>query len=420
MFFFPYPDERKIMEHIHHYYGGDYCIIRVTQTMVDKNNIDANDNFRRIVTDAGLVDYSYLAPGGSNGKIVNAIFIRQDDTETFRLKMYLVQNARRDRRFSIEQIRRKNLNHEIEVGDLLYFGYKTAPNNEGFFFMINLTHQTPSDCILQAVFGHDEIQAALDELMPSLCRVVHGGPYPNHKGPGKISPKDAGDTFEFEMGIQTNNDPGADYKGLIEFKTKRVKTLDTLFTLRPSFEGTPVAAFEPSDRNRVSAFARLYGYESDKHPGQRSLYITIANQDSPHNAQGFFLNVNYDAKRVDLMHQDAQDPSHIDVTAYWDFDALRQELHKKHPSTLWVTVNTVSEGTADSPALFSYPAVEFSRSPQFTTFLSLIERGIVSYDWRGYTTPSGPYRGKNHGNAWRINQKYKNELFDSLVPLNFI
>lgn len=49
--------------------------------------------------------------------------------------------------------------------------------------------------------------------------------------------------------------------------------------------------FEPNDRSRVSAFARLYGYDSDKHPNSSSLYITIGSADYPQNNQGFFLEV---------------------------------------------------------------------------------------------------------------------------------
>ena len=51
--------------------------------------------------------------------------------------------------------------------------------------------------------------------------------------------------------------------------------MDTRFTLRPEFEGTPIASYETEDEKRVSAFARYYGYNSDKHPGCRSLYITV-------------------------------------------------------------------------------------------------------------------------------------------------
>ena len=67
---------------------------------------------------------------------------------------------------------------------------------------------------------------------------------------------------------------------------------------------------------------------------------------------------------------------------------------------------------------FKYNEIEFSRAPQFTTFLSLIKSGKVTYDWRGYTTGKGKYSGKNHGNAWRIKPNAKEELFGEIEKLN--
>ena len=61
-----------------------------------------------------------------------------------------------------------------------------------------------------------------------------------------------------------------------------------------------------------------------------------------------------------------------------------------------------------------YTEIEFSRAPQFTTFLSLIKSGAITYDWRGYTTKKGKYSGKNHGNAWRIKPNAKAELFGEI------
>ena len=97
-------------------------------------------------------------------------------------------------------------------------------------------------------------------------------------------------------------------------------------------------------------------------------------------------------------------------------DRLKERLLKKHPATLWI--NAISRKENDIYQ-FNYTDVEFSRSPQFTTFLSLIEEGYITYDWRGYTTKSGKYSGKNHGNAWRINPKYKQNLFGSIEKIEF-
>lgn len=413
MIFYPHDDEHAVISGIRKYTNDDYALIRLTSTMVVKCIIDANENFRQVVEDAGLADYRQIANGEK--KFIQATFIGREEAKEIELSLYRVNNDRGDRRFSIKGSGQMLKNHELEIGDLLYFFAHKMQDGSYQLFVVNTTHNTPAQDLMQQIFGLDEIDAALDELRPMLTKVLHGGPFENSKGAGKIAPKDAGDTFEYHMGIRTNNDAGADYKGLIEFKTKRAKTMDTLFTLRPTFEETPIADYEKSDRNRVSAFARYYGYESDKHPEMKSLYITIASKKAARNNQGFYLQNNYDERRVEIMHIE---DGHDVVAAYWPFADLRRELLHKHPATLWVDTEIVQEGTADRPALFSYKQVSFSRSPQFTTFLNLIDEGRISYDWRGYTTPEGKYQGKNHGNAWRVNAKFKDVLFDSLEVLD--
>ena len=201
---------------------------------------------------------------------------------------------------------------------------------------------------------------------------------------------------------------------MIELKSKTSKTLDTLFTLRPKFEGTPVAEFESNDRNRVSAFARLYGYESDKHPGMNSLYITIGSEMSPQNNQNFYLDVNESDRTVEIRRHENDTSQRV---AYWYFEDLEKELHLKHPATLWVKAESKMNGDI---AEFKYTEAELTRSPQFMTFISLIKLGVVTYDWRGYTSKEGKYEGKNHGNAWRVKNKHRNQLFGSSEVIELI
>lgn len=62
-----------------------------------------------------------------------------------------------------------------------------------------------------------------------------------------------------------------------------------------------VNKYELVDRNRVSAYARYYGYYSDKHPNAKSIYKTIGSKDNPQNNQGFYLQkVNEENKMVEL------------------------------------------------------------------------------------------------------------------------
>lgn len=414
MIFTPYSDETDVINMIHKYRSEEYALLRLTFTMIDKNNLDANGILRDMLDAWGLVDYDYMEYGGQYGIVHHALFIQNGKTEMVKLKFYRVANDRGDRRFSIETIKRRMQNQEIHEGDLLYISIFVNPDGRPQIYIINLTHNIPSEQDILNSLGMDAITELLFQIKPRLSEIVNGGFYNNSKGKGEIAPKDVGDTLEELLGIRTNNRHDADFKGLIEIKAKGGnRTLDTLFTLRPHFEGTRVADYESNDRYRVSAFARLYGYCSALHEGFRSLYITIGSCDAPQNNQGFYLHVDDERSQVYLMWVN-QENGRKEIAAYWTFEELREQLYLKHPATLWVKAESRE---IDGMVQFKYNEIEFSRSPQFTTFLSLIKSGMITYDWRGYTTVDGKYSGKNHGNAWRIKPSAKVELFGEIERL---
>lgn len=403
MKFIPYTDELEKINKFSKYVGNQYVLIRLTKVMIEKNNIDANYFLREMLNHCDLVDYDSLKNGGENGVKFDAIFLKSDSIENVKLKFYKVNNKRGDPRFSVEKIMDKFNKNELMVDDLLIIAIH-GENNQ--IVISNITHNFPDETLMSEYFGKDDITKVWEELYPKFKEIIEHGYYNNSKGVGNIDPKDVGDTLEYLLGISVNNSPLADYKG-IEIKAKLGKTKDTLFTLRPRFEGTEVEKIEPNDRFRVSAFTRLYGYYSEKHPDSNSLYITIGAKESPQNNQGFYLNVNEEKQTVEI-YRDKK------VVAFWLFVDLENELYAKHPATLWVKSESKMNGKM---AQFKYKSVEMSRVPNFATFVSLIKEGIITYDWRGYTSKDGRYVGKNHGNAWRINPKYKKYLFGTIEKM---
>jgi len=415
MIFAPYPDESNVINMIHNYRNEEYALLRMTFTMIDKNNLDANGIFRDLLASWDLVDYENLKHGGQYGIVHNALFIQATKTEMVRLKFYRVANDRGDRRFSIETVKRRMQEQEINEGDLLYISVFVNAEGKPQLYFINLTHNIPSEQDILNALGVDAITDLLEQIRPRLKEIVNGGFYNNSKGFGKIAPKDVGDTLEELLGISTNNRNDADYEGLIEIKSKGgSRTLDTLFTLRPHFEGTRVADYEANDRYRVSAFSRIYGYCSNAHEGFKSLYITIGSYEAPQNNQGFYLHVDDEDGVVNIIWVNPQNGKK-EVAAYWTFKELKEQLYLKHPATLWVKAESRE---CDGMVQFKYNEIEFSRSPKFVTFLSLIKSGMITYDWRGYTTVTGKYSGKNHGNAWRIKPNAKVELFGDIERLD--
>lgn len=398
MQFIPYDDELEVINNLHKYNSNDYTVIRLTQTMLNKSIIDANGFLRTLLLDNDLLDFRNL----TDKVYLTANLVLGNQKHEVKISFYKA-NKRGDERFWIYGLGKFIKSSQINVNDLIYI----TVNNQKELTLFNVTHSIPQNSTIIELFGQDKVEDSLNRLIPQIKAIARQGFHSNSKGAGKIAPKDAGDTLESLLGIKTNNSQEADFEGIIELKSKSSKTLDTLFTLRPNFEGTPVAEFESNDRSRVSAFARLYGYNSDKHSGYKSLYITIGSEENPQNNQGFYLEVN---DRDNLVELRKQENNKSILTAFWTFKALEEELHKKHPATLWVKVESEMDGET---AQFKYVEAELTRSPQFMTFLSLIKSGAITYDWRGYTTPSGKYAGKNHGNAWRIKNKQRNLLFGS-------
>ncbi|WP_270992321.1 MvaI/BcnI family restriction endonuclease [Streptococcus agalactiae] len=406
MQFIPYDDELEVINNLHKYNSNDYTVIRLTQTMLNKSIIDANGFLRTLLLDNDLLDFRNL----TDKVYLTANLVLDNQKHRVKISFYKA-NKRGDERFWIYGLGKFIKSSQINVNDLIYI----TVNNQKELTLFNVTHSIPQNSTIIELFGQDKVEDSLNRLIPQIKAIARQGFHNNSKGAGKIAPKDAGDTLESLLGIQTNNSQEADFEGIIELKSKSSKTLDTLFTLRPNFEGTPVAEFEPNDRSRVSAFARLYGYDSDKHLGYNSLYITIGSEENPQNNQGFYLEVNDSDNIVELRKQENKKSI---LTAFWTFEALEEELHKKHPATLWVKVESKMDGEVGQ---FKYVEAELTRSPQFMTFLSLIKSGAITYDWRGYTTPAGKYVGKNHGNAWRIKNKQRGLLFGSteVIDLSF-
>ncbi|NKC60590.1 restriction endonuclease [Vagococcus fluvialis] len=413
MLYIPYSDELDKINIIHKFNEQDYVLIRVTETMVEKNIIDTNALLQDLLRKYQIVDYINISNGGRNGYRISTLFLSDLVIKNLNINFYRVNNRRSDPRFSIELIKKQVEDSFINIGDLLYISV-FYDNGCPQLVIINISTPIIDEEQLYAIFGISPVEDSLSRLIPQIKSIAQQGYHPNSAGTGRIAPKDVGDTLEYLLGIDVNNLPTADFEGLIEIKAKTGKTLDTLFTLRPQFDYTRVGEYEPNDRSRVSAFARLYGYESESHPGMKTLYVTIGNQTAPQNNQNLFLRINEEKRIVELRHRVSATQS--EVAAYWIFEDLERELHRKHPATLWVKAHSRynNQGIGE----FRYHYAELSRTPQFTTFLSLIELGVITYDWRGYTTPEGKYSGKNHGNAWRIRKNYRDQLFGSLEKID--
>ena len=412
MIFTPYKDELNRIEKLNHFNNSEYTLIRVSMTMIDKNIIDANKLFKRMLFNSKILNYDDLSLGGEYGKRCSGKIYNHNNFEKVICNLYKVANKRGDSRFSISTIKKLKEKNILNENDMLYI--TTVEDN---LIIINISRKLPDDYQLKSIFGDNDIITASDKLINLIKIIAQNGFHPNCHGLGKFTPHDAGDTLESLLNIKTNNNKNADFEGLIEIKTKTSTNLSTLFTQRPKFEETPISKIESNDRSRVSAYTRYYGYDDEKsHPDSKRLYITIGTENNNKNGYGFFLKINEDQEKIELW---APNPKNgiPEYSAYWDFDDVRKQLEIKHPATLWV--NATSK-TKDDLVYFSYTSATLTLSAQFTTFLTLIKSGIITYDWRGSVSKTGKYSGRNHGNAWRINPKMQNVLFSKQETISLV
>ena len=417
MIFIPYTDEKEEIMNIQKIQNSEYAIVRMTNTMMRKNNTDCNGFFRTMLKKMNIVDYENLNHGKENGVMTQALFILPEYSKLIDMNFYIVNGKRGDRRWSFYGLSKCCREGEICEGDLIYFSTYEKVDGKKCLFIINLTRNTPSIDYISSQIGIDTVNQAFDMIKDDLKRIVQKNTFvPNVKGKGKESPKDVGETLEHEMKVETNNRKDGDIEGVLELKGKGSKsTKDTLLTLRPSFEGTYIEEVEPNDKHRVKVFPLIYGYDSEKHPKCKDLYITIGCQDAPQNKHGFYLVVD-EVKNIVKLMGPGRKTKKDEMTAFWTFDALEEALNKKHRATLWITAD---KKVINDTVMYNYKRIEFSRSPKFSTFISLIKSGEVTYDWRGHTSTSEKYVGVNKGNAWRIKPRSRKELFGSLEVVEF-
>lgn len=416
MIFIPYSDENKVIEKIHSVRNDDYALLRITPTMVQKNDTDCNGIFRSMLSKMKIVDYTKLSHGKENGVKLEATLILSGNSELVPMNFYIVNGQRGDRRMTIGNIARRAREGQICVGDLLYFSTYEDTNNNTHVFIVNLTRNFPSTEELASIIGIDMTNKLFRELAPTLKNILKKDVWvPNSKGSGTEAAKDVGETLEALLKVDTNNRPDADINGLIELKGKGSSgTKDTLFTLRPCFDGTFISTVETNDAHRVKVFPFYYGYDSERHKNCKDLYITIGPKDAPQNQHGFYLDVDEKNCIVKMMGPNLVTRK-SEMVAFWTFDSLEKALAEKHPATLWITAD---KDIKNDTTFYNFNKIEFSRAPSFTAFITLVKSGAITYDWRGHTSIESKYSGINKGNAWRIKPREKHNLFGSLEVID--
>lgn len=381
MEFIPNQEETKLLSKIINVYNGEYTLIRLTPTMLEKSIIDAGQDFRSLLSDNDILDYYSIIPG-EDKLFPDSVFITSEVIPV-KLACYRPRTKKGDPRFWIYGLKKIIRNDEML--------YITTFNGQVTIIPL-VEHYFDIDTISKHLKNNDT--SHLDECLALIRSFANQDIL--SVSPTKLNPKDVGDTLERELNINPNVSKLADYKGLIELKAKRhgVRTKDTLFSMVPNWIESNIQS--------SSEMIFKYGYPSNKYEDYNDLYVTVSNK---RNNQGLYLEVDYDKQVVIQYHESAT--GDVTSTCIWNFSELKSRLFSKHPETLWLIAKSIQK---DNSFYFRYESIEHTCSPIFSSFLLLISQGIITYDWRGRVRKDGTgYKDKGH--CFRIKPSHRNLLF---------
>ena len=208
--------------------------------------------------------------------------------------------------------------------------------------------------------------AALRELLRRFDQISAAGYVPTQRrGSTGI-----GHTLERLLGVEENNDPGGDFRG-IEIKAARIDNVH-----KDRRKRVNLFLKEPHWLDNWSAAERIrkLGYVDPN--GREALYQTVTARD---NSAGMRLEVDSKAGAL-LLLQNA------DAIAYWDNDVLQKRLAEKHAQTVFVGATARGAGVDEE---FRYQSLVWCSQPSPKRFLQIAADGDVLVELRMHVAPSG-------------------------------
>ncbi|WNN76250.1 MvaI/BcnI family restriction endonuclease [Lysinibacillus capsici] len=391
MEFIPNELELSLIQKITKVHSQEYALIRLTGTMLHKSIMDAGQPIRKVFKDGSDIDYATIDKGTAN-KQMREILLLQQEVATLNCSFYRPETKNGDPRFWIY-----GLKSYVQEDDLLYI---TTYNQQ--IVVIPLTGTAFNENVINSFFIA-ESNASKAELLELVAALNQQGPILS-VSPEKSNAKDIGETLERALNILPNSSKAADFNGDIEIKAKRkgVKTSDTLFSMIPDWSASLISS--------SSAMIQNFGYQSSKYEGFIDLFVTVTN--NPNN-QGLYLKVDEEKNKLSQYYINPRG-EHIE-TCIWHLDELEKRLMQKHPATLWVLAEQVS---INGEFYYHYNEAMYTEKPLFASFLLLISKGYITYDWRGRVREDGSgYKDKGH--CFRLKPKYRDILFANSEVITF-
>ena len=378
--------------------GISVAFLVPTETGYKKSIMDATASVRYLLMSENVHDYETQLQGPENKKLVETYFVTSSSTVPSCASLYRPVTKKGDPRIWFS-----NLKKYCQPCNLLALVVL-----DGKIFVFNLSNPQIATSLLNRGYAYDIIQEGIlksraisNELLSKMRAIHQLGFIPSvTKGdPG------VGDTLERALGIERNNKPTPDYKG-IELKAKRInqksKTRNTLFTQVPD-EGMTY-------RQIVEKYGKWQTPKNSKEPNRLQLYETF--RVSRPNAYDLQLAVEEEKDRLNIVHYNQISSTTAFVSA-WYISHLKSRLEEKHSETFWVKATAEYVGETE---YFRYDEVIHTRKPNTSLMVPLLEKDKITVDLAAHFKPDGKWR--DHGVLFKMMPNDLPLLFGE--PLHYV
>lgn len=363
--------------------GVSVAFLVPTPTGYEKSIMDAISPVRELLKNEHIHSYEQQKQGPAYKHMVQSFFVTADGMIETEASLYRPVTKNGDPRIWF-----KNLKKHCRPCNLL-----ALTVFDGSIYVMNLSNEAVRLSLLSNGFVSDFLhqikqskESVANELLRKILAIHNEGFIPS------ITPGDpgVGDTLEHALGIERNNSPTPDYKG-IELKStrltrhgnKRATTRTTLFARVPD-EGLTY-------RQIVESYGK-WQTPRDSEEERFQLYETFTTKRV--NGYDLTLDVNYAKDRLEIQY--VSDITRKYVSS-WKMENLKTALLTKHHETFWV--KAISKDI-DGHEYFRYDQVLHTKQPNTTLLAPLLDEGIITVDLAAHFKKDGKWR--DHGALFKI------------------
>lgn len=370
-------------------YGVRVSFIVPTSTGLKKSIMDATEDIRLFLKDAGIHNYINQSKGKENKIIKDCKLITGNNSIETKVSLYRPETKDGDPRIWIYELKKYAV-----AGDLL-----ALVTNKKKLLIVNCSNteiKNHFDKKISDLFytKNNNLSSTANELIEKLNEISKKGYIKNLKS----GDTGIGFTLETLLGINQNSSQKPDYFG-IEIKSLRKRSKKgTLFSQVPDWK-----------ISTISSANDLVMKRGKKNPDYGNL-ITLRHSINAIKENSYNLKL---LVEEGIVHQ-IYSKKDIVKDVCWNVDVLKNRINEKHNETFWIDAVSKGEG---SDEMFHFEKIIHTGQPDLDVIPLLINQGSISvdyllwekrHDWKKYITKKG------FDFLWKIRLKDRDLLFKTV------